>query len=83
MRELICQAAPSLGLGKEFSLTMMTSYFFTEFKGARRKNILKFTMTVKNLMDICSLLHGIGILLNLIWLHPLIFLLLTILVNSN
>lgn len=83
MRELKCQAAALLGLGKEFSLTMMASYFFTELKRARRKTMFKFTMTAKKVMGICRPLHGIGILLNVIRLHPLIFLLLIIFVNSN
>lgn len=83
MRELKCQRAASLDLSKEFPLIMMASYFFTELVRARRKNIFKFTMTVKNVMDICSPLNGLGILLNFIMFHPLTFPLLSFFVSST
>lgn len=69
MRELKCQIATSLDLGKEVPLTTMASYFFTELERGRRKNIFKLTMTIKNVMDSNSPLTGPGILLNFIWLH--------------
>lgn len=60
MRELKCQTATSLDLSKVLSLTTTSSYFFTELERARRRSILKFTLTIKNVMVICSPLNGLG-----------------------
>lgn len=63
MRESKCQTAASLDLSKELSLTT-TSLFLHELERARR-NIFKFILTIKNMMDICSPLNGLGDFINI------------------